>query len=280
MCALLVGFAVACAPESDGGTPAPGSSAGADPPPLYRATATVLQAPGRGAELCLGGIATSLPPQCGGPPITNWDWTAVDGEQSAQGVTWGEYLVTGTFDGMRFTVARPPTLAGPPATGFSGLATPCPEPHGGYVDRVPGRATPSDLSAAVALARQSPDLGGVWIDDPRAPRPDGSLRQGGTVLNASFTSDVDGHRARLEAVWGGYTCVMQASHTLGDLRRIQAELVASPPAGMVVLSAGVAEHLNRVEVGVVLATDDLKGAIDARHGPGTVELKGALQPVG
>ena len=57
-------------------------------------------------ELCLGPIAESYPPQCGGPAITNWDWTEHKGTFDEQGdVRWGTYAVTGTWDGEKFTVS-------------------------------------------------------------------------------------------------------------------------------------------------------------------------------
>jgi len=56
-------------------------------------------------ELCLGAIAESYPPQCGGPHITNWDWAAQKGMFDEQGdVRWGTFAVTGTWDGDEFTV--------------------------------------------------------------------------------------------------------------------------------------------------------------------------------
>ena len=58
-------------------------------------------------ELCLGAVAESYPPQCGGPAITNWDWESVDGMFEQQGdVRWGTFAVTGTWDGTAFTLAE------------------------------------------------------------------------------------------------------------------------------------------------------------------------------
>ena len=37
----------------------------------YQATSTVLQSRDHGPELCLGWVADSFPPLCGGLPITN-----------------------------------------------------------------------------------------------------------------------------------------------------------------------------------------------------------------
>ena len=55
-------------------------------------------------ELCLGPVAESYPPQCGGPAITNWDWKSVDMFEQQGGVRWGTFAVTGTWDGTAFTL--------------------------------------------------------------------------------------------------------------------------------------------------------------------------------
>lgn len=71
----------------------------------------MLQKDGEEPQLCLGAIAESYPPQCGGPEIAGWDWDTVDGEESASGVTWGAYAVTGTWDGTVFTAESAVMLA-------------------------------------------------------------------------------------------------------------------------------------------------------------------------
>jgi hypothetical protein len=74
---------------------------------VYRGALTVLQGVERdAAELC-GAVAESYPPQCGGLPVTGWDWEAVEHDE-AQGVRWGSYLVTGTFDGKSFVLTEDP----------------------------------------------------------------------------------------------------------------------------------------------------------------------------
>ena len=55
---------------------------------LHTASATVLEWPSRGPELCVGGVADSSPPQFGGVPLVGWDRAQVEGEQSANGTTW------------------------------------------------------------------------------------------------------------------------------------------------------------------------------------------------
>ncbi|MBW3549122.1 MAG: hypothetical protein KY452_13460 [Actinobacteria bacterium] len=69
----------------------------------YTATTTVLESPDHGPQLCLGGVQESYPPQCGGPDVIGWDWDVVQGEESANGTTWGTYTVVGTWDGEALT---------------------------------------------------------------------------------------------------------------------------------------------------------------------------------
>jgi hypothetical protein len=98
------------------GSAAPGTSPATAPGEFPRpaaagevlAQATVLQKDGEEPQLCLGAVADSYPPQCGGPPILGWDWAAVEQAESASGVTWGTYAITGTWDATAFTVTQPP----------------------------------------------------------------------------------------------------------------------------------------------------------------------------
>ena len=95
---------------SAGGSDAPWAPPTPALPAEVSAVGTVLEADD-GPELCLGPIAESYPPQCSGPPVVGWDWSAVDGEETASGVTWGAYAVWGDWDGATFTVTREPVLA-------------------------------------------------------------------------------------------------------------------------------------------------------------------------
>lgn len=90
---------------SDGGWPVVSPTA----PVEVSTLATVLEQDGV-PMLCLGGVAESYPPQCSGPPIERWDWAAVEGEETASGVTWGLYAVWGHWDGERLVVTREPIL--------------------------------------------------------------------------------------------------------------------------------------------------------------------------
>ncbi len=62
------------------------------------------------AELCLGPVMESAPPQCSGVPLRGWTWDGVDGATSVGDATWGSYAVQGTYDGVSLTVTQPPIM--------------------------------------------------------------------------------------------------------------------------------------------------------------------------
>ncbi|MBJ7357965.1 hypothetical protein [Nocardioides sp.] len=96
-------------PSGGGGAQAPTGVPAAPGEVRSRQLVTVMDADTEDelVELCLGPIAESYPPQCGGPAITNWDWSSVDGMFEQQGqVRWGTFAVTGTWDGEAFTVSE------------------------------------------------------------------------------------------------------------------------------------------------------------------------------
>jgi len=88
---------------SPGGNPMPTEAPASDGTVHTRGLATVMD---KGSpELCLGAVAESFPPQCGGPEIHGWDWEQRKGIFEQQGdVRWGQFAVSGTWDGSAFTV--------------------------------------------------------------------------------------------------------------------------------------------------------------------------------
>ncbi|WP_242684887.1 hypothetical protein [Microbacterium sp. SD291] len=70
---------------------------------------TVLDVAGD-AQLCLGAIAESYPPQCSGIPLDGWSWEGLDGSETSGETTWGSYAVYGTYDGERYTVTDQPVM--------------------------------------------------------------------------------------------------------------------------------------------------------------------------
>ncbi|MEU6857418.1 hypothetical protein AB0B28_00875 [Glycomyces sp. NPDC046736] len=96
-----------CGAGDAGGGPDVGDAADTGEDVVYQGAVTVLQDQERdAAELC-GAVAESYPPQCGGLPVSGWDWDAVDHEE-ASGVRWGMYVVTGTFDGKSLVLTEEP----------------------------------------------------------------------------------------------------------------------------------------------------------------------------
>jgi hypothetical protein len=65
---------------------------------------TVIQVGDAAPELCLGAVTRSLPPQCSGPELVGWDWSANEGSETASDVTWGTYAVFGSWDGTALAV--------------------------------------------------------------------------------------------------------------------------------------------------------------------------------
>ncbi|WP_232678927.1 hypothetical protein [Nocardioides sp. R-C-SC26] len=177
--ALLLGClamtATACSGE-DVDTVAldPAGSANADPQPpdgvpaapgtvRSRNLATVMDT--GTPELCLGAIAESYPPQCGGPEITNWDWKR-DGQQmfDRQGeIRWGTYAVTGTWDGEAFTVTE--TIPGPLYDPMMVDPPSLPEPTVDY-SRAELRAMADDLGSTLPGAQggYADEEGHVLVD--------------------------------------------------------------------------------------------------------------------
>ncbi len=95
--------------------PAPVEPQAASGPVRTRDLVVVMDT-GEGPELCLGPVAESYPPQCGGPAIEGWRWRDQQAFEKAGDVRWGYFALTGAWDGTTFTVsdAVPAALYSPP----------------------------------------------------------------------------------------------------------------------------------------------------------------------
>lgn len=249
----------------------------------FRAWATVLEKGDGGPQLCLGGVATSYPPQCGGPPITGWSWAKVAHEH-ANDVRWGSYVVVGRYDGTRFTLTEPPRVDDgsgprpdlPPVRDYT---SPCPAPPGGWLPPDPARATDDAEQQAVALAAQQPGYAALWIDQnlgtasPGPSGPDNDPTR--IVLNVSTTGDLAATERTLRTVWGGNLCVSRGVRTEAELNRVQTALQHAP--GM--LGSGADAIGGWVDLSVVRATRQYQRELDDTYGPGLVRLIGALHPL-
>ena len=141
-----------------------------------RNLATVMDA-GDGAELCLGAIAESYPPQCGGPAISNWSWKDYAGTFEKQGdIRWATYAVTGTWDGTEFTVneAISGALYDPMPIEPTELPTPATQYTEAELDEI-----------ATTVGSDLPSAGGAYIDQ------DGHVLVGVTYDDGTLQDYVD-----------------------------------------------------------------------------------------
>ena len=136
---VLAGSACSAAGSDDAVArdPAPTSPAASGPPAAARPpgpvrTRDLVTVMDTGTpELCLGPIAESYPPQCGGPALSGWQWAEHEGTYDEQGeIRWGTYLLTGTWDGVAFTATD--ALSGALYDPAMPIPTPTPTPQRVY----------------------------------------------------------------------------------------------------------------------------------------------------
>jgi hypothetical protein len=251
-------------------------------PQRYQADGTVLEDRTHGPELCLGGILTSLPPQCHGLTVTNWRWDQVDGEQRRVGTTWGTYHVVGTYDGSAFTVVSSGAPEPSPQPPRGELRSPCPEPAGGWQVPDPSKASQRNLESVSAAAQAEPEFAGLWITYLKPMSGNVAEDPGEFVLNAAFTRNLERHRAELRPRWGGRLCVTRLERSLDQLQRIQDELrgAVGRRLGLQVVTSGIGQVDNVVDLQAVVLPDGAKAEVDRRYGAGVVHLTAALTPAG
>ncbi len=255
------------------------------------ARATVLDDGTNGPQLCLGGVAESYPPQCGGPDVIGWDWSAVSGFDHASGVRWGEFVVTGTYDATAgtFTLTRPAIAAAAydgndlPKPGVAPVwNTPCPEPRGGWQVIDPALTSQTSLEQTLQAAQARSDFAGAWVDQSINPAADGGVTSSNEgelndpaqlILNVAVTSDPQAVEPELRKTWGGPLCVSKAQHTERELQDIQNELSSRSD---LLYSSSSNDH---VEATVVWDDGSLQRQLDQQYGEGTVVVSSALQRV-
>lgn len=247
-------------------------------------TATVLESPEHGPQLCLGGVAESYPPQCSGPDIVGWDWADAADEESANGTTWGDYAVVGTWADGTFTLTEPPRAPAREAEDpVPTSTTPCREPAGGWQVVDAATTTQAAQEATIEAARAQPDFSGAWVDQSINPAyADGELTPdeeeamndpAHLILDVRFTGDVARHEADLRALWGGALCVSKGRHTEAELLRIQEALSERED----VTWSSTDTIGEQVELGVVV-DDGLQAEVDETYGEGVVDVQPALTP--
>lgn len=248
-----------------------GSGVDAEPsrtPPQLVGVGTVLD-DGSGPEFCLGGVAQSLPPQCGGPLLVKWTWPE-KGWEEASGTTWGEYGVVGTYDGERSTVTKTVAADSVPQPDFPGLdsSTPCSPPAGGWRAPDPARATAADQDRVFSAAERLPGFADSWIDD----RGDSRQLPEQVVINVRVTGDVEEAEQALRAIWGGSLCVSKAKRTKAELVDVSQRLAKRTDVS---ISAPAADG---IDLAVVYDDGSLQSALDEEFGPGYIRVDSALRP--
>ncbi|RIQ33640.1 hypothetical protein [Jiangella rhizosphaerae] len=266
------------APVSASPSDAPPS---ADPGQAYTGFFTVLENAEHGPQLC-STVLESHPPQCGGPDVLGWNWDEAPDAETANGVTWGYYSVTGTWDGSALTLTEPPlpgaaTSPMVPDDAVPDLTSPCEPPAGGWAVVDAATATQAALDAALAHAASRPDYAGAWVDQSINPATDEAAMNDPTklVLNVRFTGDLEQHEADLRAIWGGALCVSAAEHTEQELLAIQEDVLTE--LGELASGAGTDPTTGTVSVDVFV-DDGLQERLDQQYG-GVVIVHAALRPV-
>ena len=269
---LTVLGATACSTEAEmrAVDPASGSGAAADassgevPQPVpdgeVRTSGLVMVIDeGDGPELCLGAVAESYPPQCGGPALADFDWGDV-GSEEASGVRWGSYALTGTFDGTTFTVTD-----AIPAALYDTMAAPEEEPLAAACDSPTttdtAKATPEDMDATLAAASALPTYASAWLT--------------GNTINVAVTEDAEGAEAELRKTWGGMLCVTTVQRTDADLNEVNQELQAA--LGEQLLTSGSTSP-DSLDAQVVFDDGSIQAWADATYGDGLVRISSALVP--
>ena len=215
---------------------------------------------GDGPELCLGPVAESYPPQCGGPALADFDWGDA-GSEEASGVRWGSYALTGTFDGSTFTVTD-----AIPAALYDTMAEPEQEPLAAACDDPTttdtAKTTPEDLDATLAAASALPTYASAWLT--------------GNTINVAVTEDAEGAEAELRKTWGGMLCVTTVERTDADLNEVNQELQAA--LGDQLLTSGSTSP-DSLDAQVVFDDGSIQEWADATYGDGLVRVSSALVAV-
>jgi hypothetical protein len=241
---------------------------------------------------CLGGVADSLPPQCGaGVPLAGWDWAAHEGSYETHGdVRYGAYVLTGTFDGTTLTVTdaadadtAPTPDPDPP------LTTPCPEPAGGWVVLDPERSGEHALQELQRVAKRRGDFAMLWLDQSVNPVWDDA--SGGSIdpevigrmndprheiINLQVTGDPVQADQEFRTVWGGMLCVTQVRRTEKEVNAVL-DGMSSIPGFQGGNGIGVDNH---ADLTVTYDDGSYQRWLDATYGAGTVVVTSALTRVG
>lgn len=293
LAALLIAALASCGeardPLAEPGKPAASPTAYMPADGPVRAVTTVVDA-GDGTVMCLVAAGWSVPPQCDGPKVSGWAWEDYPDHESASGARWGEFVLTGEWDGTSFapTEVRAATQNDSPHTEYEPPTTSCEEPEGGWRVIDPETTTAAARDATARVAEELPDYGQLWVDQSINPLWQDSLEgensleleQGMndpalTIVNVGVTGDPAAAEAELRKVWGGSLCVYRVANTMQRLREVAEELGGLPGG----LGPQFGTISNRVELPVVYDDGSIQAWADQEYGANVVEVSSALTPV-
>ncbi len=225
---------------------------------------------GSGPRLCFGAILFGAPPDCRSASVSGWDWASVEDVTEEDGVRWGTYTLTGTFDGETLAVTKVSPPPGPEPYDFT---IPCEEPVGGWQVIDPARAGQGELSDAISTAQGLDDYYSVAVSTPSgAPGPRDPAQ---TVISVYVAADPAAAEAAIRKGWGGMLCVMQVTRSAQEMEELQADFTDLP--GVVQFGGN---QLNQMEVEVFHDDGRYQQWVDQEYGEGVVVVESILQPVG
>ena len=228
---------------------------------------------GSGPRMCESGIWDLVGPvECTAFEVAGWDWDAVDGFEDQEGVRWGSYVVSGTFDGSTFTVEEA-TQPDPEPYEWD-IEIPCPTPEGGWQVLDAARTTDAARGELGARAEKLPGYA-LWSVSTPEGEP-GPRTASDTVVTVYTAGNVAATEAALREVWGGMLCVAHVEHSYSELKRIQRDLLDVP--GMSEVGSGNPD--NQVELTVFNDDGSIQRWADLEYGEGVVVVHSILQPVG
>lgn len=237
----------------------------------YEGTFTVLESPAHGPELCAN-VADSYPPQCGGVPITNWDWDAVDDAESSNGTTWGAWHVVGTYGDGALTLTDRPGPPQPGAGATSDFSPACDQPEA--VDPDAGEEAWMTATEDLPVDRIE-GLVTIWVTG--SGRQDEDFVVNVVVRPGSGAAATAAVRDR----YAGPLCVVERDlPTEAELRAVQDELLDEDAKAAVgqVQSASSDPQRGAVVAQVWVVTDTIERYVRDRWGERVI-LEPLLRPV-
>lgn len=240
-------------------SPAPSTLAADD---LVTASGTFFETAERPLFLCLGGLLTSYPPQCGGAqlPVAGIAWADLPTGVEVNGIRFTDHLdVTGTWDGTTFKV-RSAEPAKPSDAEDLDFGQACEQPTGTPI------TTPEQMQATQEAVASLPGVQTIWVGYTKEPR--GEEFMGEAFFNVLVTGGAAEAERILRSQVDTAVCV---AHTDGPSepelitaqRRLHEALgTEATGSGMTVRNGQVA-----LTVTVLADTPDLRAKVADAVGP-------------